>query len=132
MLAAASMDGLARTHTGGHPMTPRPHLHLRLSRPPAAAGLALLAGLLGTTAAQADPKVGQGLHDNNCVACHVNMTGGDGSLLYTRATRRVQSLAGLESQVRLCESNLGLQWFDEDILAVTGYLNDRYYKFPEE
>jgi mono/diheme cytochrome c family protein len=96
---------------------------------PSALALVLLSA---GTIAQADPQPGQALHEANCVGCHVNMTGGDGSLLYTRAQRRVQSLAGLESQVRRCESNLGLQWFDDDILAVVDYLNTEFYKFPKE
>lgn len=87
--------------------------------------LALSAG------AQADPRRGEELHRANCVACHVNMTGGDGSVLYTRHNRRVQSLSGLEAQVRRCESNLELKWFDEDIEAVVGYLNDKYYHFAK-
>lgn len=80
----------------------------------------------------ADMRDGQSLHDKNCQACHIAMTGGDGSVLYTRSQRKVRSLAALEAQVRRCESNLELKWFDEDIVDVVEYLNHAYYKFPKE
>ena len=95
--------------------------------------LLLSLGLLGLAGlAHADePSRGKELHQANCVSCHVNMTGGDGSVLYTRNNRRVQSLTGLEAQVRRCESNLELKWFDDDIEAVTKYLNATYYHFDK-
>jgi hypothetical protein len=41
----------------------------------------------------------------------------------------VESLDGLERQVRRCETTIGLRWFDEDIQDVVGYLNRHYYRF---
>lgn len=82
--------------------------------------------------ALADRQHGQSLHDQNCQACHIGMTGGDGSVLYTRSQRKVRSLTSLEAQVRRCESNLQLKWFDEDIADVVDYLNHAYYKFSKE
>jgi mono/diheme cytochrome c family protein len=75
---------------------------------------------------------GKKLYEAHCITCHSRMTGGDGSLLYTRKNRRVNSLDALNNQVRRCESNLELKWFDEDIEDVVHYLNTRYYKFPTE
>jgi mono/diheme cytochrome c family protein len=72
---------------------------------------------------------GKNLHQQSCTACHGKMTGGDGSTLYTRSNRRVNSLPALNAQVRRCESNLELKWFDEDINSVSEYLNAEYYKF---
>ena len=79
-----------------------------------------------------DVENGKALHDQNCQACHIGMTGGDGSVLYTRSQRKVGSLSALEAQVRRCEANLELKWFDEDIRDVVAYLNQAYYKFPTE
>lgn len=81
-------------------------------------------------AAAADPGQGEQLHDAHCTACHIGMTGGDGSLLYTRKDRRVNSLSALETQVRRCENSQGLQWFDDQVEDVVVYLNQTYYKFP--
>ena len=87
--------------------------------------------LPGTTSFAADIEQGAKLHETNCKACHISMTGGDGTLLYTRNNRRVDSLAKLEGQVRRCESNLELKWFEEDIKSVVTFLNKHYYQFPE-
>jgi hypothetical protein len=65
---------------------------------------------------------GKQLNDEHCVKCH-------GSEVYTRPDRRVKSLDGLHKQVRFCEQNLGLTWFDDEIDSTAAYLNQEYYKF---
>lgn len=57
-----------------------------------------------------------------CTGCH-------DSNVYTRSNRRVDSLARLDSQVRMCDANLGIKMFDEDVKAVVELLNDKYYHF---
>lgn len=69
-----------------------------------------------------DAQKGKQLHDEHCVKCH-------GTEVYTRPDRRVSSLEGLHKQVRFCEQNLGLTWFDDDIDNSATYLNSEYYKF---
>ena len=71
--------------------------------------------------AAADKEVTD-LYQFNCTSCH-------GAEVYTRTDRKVTSMASLESQVRRCEQNLGLKWFDEDITDMATYLNTHYYKF---
>lgn len=83
--------------------------------------------LLGVNAARggdeaADPHA---LHEQNCLKCH-------GTDIYTRPDRKVTSYEGLGRQVRRCETALGLRWFDEDIAAVTGYLNRDFYRLMPE
>ncbi len=90
--------------------------------------IAILALLFGASA-QADVKRGQQLHAANCVSCHTSMVGGNGTALYTRANRMVGSRDQLITQVRRCESTLGLRWFDEDVMAVVEYLNSNFYRF---
>ena len=80
----------------------------------------LALGLTLPTVAAADK--GQELHDGNCLSCH-------DAGVYQRAERRVTTLEGLHKQVRRCELALGLNWFDEDIDAVSKHLNASYYKF---
>ena len=38
--------------------------------------------------------------------------------------------ASLRAQVLRWQGNTGLAWSDDDVLAVTRYLNDLYYRFP--
>jgi hypothetical protein len=79
--------------------------------------------LAGAPLAQAaDAERGKKLVAENCTACH------DDSV-YTRKQRRVNSMDDLKKQVKRCEFNLDLAWFDEDVSDVVSYLNSTYYKF---
>ncbi len=81
--------------------------------------------------ANADIKAGKALVEKNCVSCHVSSYGGDGSEIYTRPFRKVESSKGLVAQVRACNTNLNLQWFEEDEINASAYLNKQYYKFEQ-
>ena len=70
----------------------------------------------------ADAEHGQKLHDQQCMKCH-------DSGVYTREDRRVADRDALVKQVKRCELNLGLSWFDTDINDVVQYLDQSYYKF---
>jgi cytochrome c553 len=88
-------------------------LSLALTLPLAAAPL---------LAAPAEASNAAELVDQNCVKCH-------GTEVYTRSDRKVTTLDGLKRQVNRCETSLQLQWFPEDVAAVTDYLNQQYYHF---
>ena len=96
---------------------------------------ALLCGALLAGAAHAapfakgDPKAGKTLHDKACISCHVNLSGGDGSGIYTRADRKTRSPEQLAARVAGCNANTGAGWFPEDEAHVAAYLNQQYYKF---
>jgi hypothetical protein len=75
---------------------------------------------------------GESLHQETCLECHSpRVEDGDHSTLYTRENRRVKDFAGLESMVRMCDSNLKIGWFDDEIMDVVAYLNQTYYHFPQ-
>jgi hypothetical protein len=78
--------------------------------------------VLAAPAYAADIEHGADLHFTNCTGCHDESA-------YTRADRRVQSLARLGGQVRFCKDSLELIWFDEDVEDVVEYLNENYYHF---
>jgi cytochrome c553 len=80
----------------------------------------LLAALPSVQATDADN--GKTLVDKHCTSCH------DDSV-YSRENRRVKSMEALQKQVKRCELNLGLKWFDDDVSDVVSYLNDSYYRF---
>ncbi|MES9949785.1 MAG: c-type cytochrome [Candidatus Thiodiazotropha sp.] len=83
---------------------------------------AMMLTLASTTSLAADPAMGKQLNEEHCVKCH-------GSEVYTRDNRRVTSLPGLHKQVRFCQQNLGLTWFDDQIESTAAYLNLEFYKF---
>lgn len=80
----------------------------------------LLLALAGTGQA-ADFDAGKFLAEN-CSRCH-------DSSVYTRPDRRVQSLDGLNNQVRRCDAMLGTKLFEDDIRTLVDHLNQRYYHF---
>ena len=84
----------------------------------------MLIFVAGTTANAAQDFQAKTFHQTNCTGCH-------DSSVYTRDKHRVKSLPQLESQVRMCDSNLGKKLFDDDILSLTHYLNDSYYHFDK-
>jgi cytochrome c2 len=79
--------------------------------------------------AKGDPKAGKTLHDKACISCHVDMFGGDGSRIYTRADRKVGTAQQLAARISGCNANTGAGWFPEDETHVAAYLNQQYYKF---
>ena len=81
--------------------------------------------------AKADSKTGKVLLEKHCISCHASSYGGDGSAIYTREYRKVKTSKGLVAQVRACNTNLDLKWFEEDELNVAAYLNQTYYKFDK-
>lgn len=81
--------------------------------------------------ATADVKAGQVLVEKNCISCHASSYGGDGSEIYTRAFRKVESSKALVAQVRACNTNLDLKWFEEEEFNAAAYLNKRYYQFEQ-
>jgi len=84
--------------------------------------LLLLAASLFFSARAADVDNGDDLHFSECTGCH-------DSTAYTRADRKVQSLARLGTQVRFCKDRLGVTWFDDEVDDVIAYLNKTYYHF---
>ena len=91
----------------------------------------LVATILTSPVFAADIKRGKSLHDDNCIECHVSIQGGDGSGIYTRPDRRIDSLPALHSQVNRCKDSMGVSWPADQIDDVVAYLNSMYYKFPE-
>lgn len=95
----------------------------------------LLSLLLASAPAFADPfpksdaKIGKTLHDKSCISCHVSMTGGDGSAIYSRLERKVKTPQQLQARIRNCNANVGANWFPEEENHVAAYLNNAYYHF---
>ena len=85
--------------------------------------LIIITALLAlSTTTNAEAAKGQQLHDQNCMKCH-------GTEVYTRENRMVTSRDALVKQVKRCQLNLGVQWFNEDVNAVVQYLDQTFYKF---
>ncbi len=85
--------------------------------------LALLAG---------EAEDGGPLHDQFCLGCHVSMFGGDGSDIYLRSQRRVNSIEGLMGQVAFCNEQTKVGLNEHEIDDIVAYLNESYYQFETD
>ncbi|PCI58846.1 MAG: hypothetical protein COB34_04390 [Methylophilaceae bacterium] len=81
--------------------------------------------------AKADLDAGKALIEKNCISCHASSYGGDGSEIYTRPFHKVETSKGLLAQVRTCNTNLDLKWFEEEEFNAAAYLNKHYYQFEQ-
>jgi hypothetical protein len=81
--------------------------------------------------ADADLKAGKKLHQYHCISCHASSYGGDGTAIYTHEYRKIRTTKGLLAQVRNCNTNIGLKWFEDEELNVAGYLNQNYYQLGD-
>jgi len=75
-------------------------------------------------------KNGNVLHGENCRSCHDSMfPDGKGDDIYDEDLRKIQSSKALYSMVEFCATNNGLAWFEEEVMDVSKYLNQTFYKF---
>ena len=88
----------------------------------------VVGSLILTTNLLAEGKadLGKELYANSqCMSCH-------STDIYTNEDRKINDLAALENKVRLCDSQLSVNWFDDEIKDVVAYLNKAFYKFEEK
>jgi len=77
----------------------------------------------------ADLRLGEKLiAEHQCAACHARRVGGDGSAIY-RPTGRINSPAALQAMVEMCNTELKLQLFPEEVLAMAAVLQRDHYRF---
>lgn len=65
---------------------------------------------------------GQLLYENDCRGCHE-------SVVHVRERRKASTPAAVEAWVRRWSGELKLGWGDDEVRAVSRYLDERYYKF---
>lgn len=66
--------------------------------------------------------------EHRCAECHVQKVGGDGRAIF-RPGQRIKGAAGLLAMVEMCNTELNLQLFPEDVASIAAALNRDHYKF---
>ena len=94
--------------------------------------IAVAISSVAQTAPAADVERGRILHQENCIQCHASMYGGDGTTIYVREERRIESLPALQKQVKRCKDSLGLPWPEDQTDDLIAYLNSVFYHFKNE
>jgi len=78
-----------------------------------------------------DAERGAAIHEERCVACHVSNFGGDGSGVYRREGRIVNSIEGLMGQVERCNQMTNANLDSDQVDDLVAYLNEHHYRFGE-
>ncbi len=77
----------------------------------------------------ADLKHGEQLiAEHKCTACHQSKVGGDGNSIY-RPTGKINSLGALRGMVEVCNTELNLGLFPEDVTSIAAVLQRDHYRF---
>ena len=87
--------------------------------------LALTVILLAVPVTQsfaADAKHGEKLYTEKCGGCH-------DTRVHTRPNRIIHTYEDLVNRVRFCDTNAKTNFKESDILDVSEYLNNEFYKF---
>lgn len=87
------------------------------------------AGLMLSMPAFAGPDLawGEELNAGNCVECH--MVTHDDAFYEARIDGDIDNYDSLFTMVQACANNFNLPWFDDEVEAVTAYLDETYYQF---
>ncbi len=80
----------------------------------------------GANVLAASLKNQSALHTEHCVGCHVNITDGDGSVIYTRKDRLAQNEAELRYWVKHYADGLGLNWTDQEVSQISNYIQTQF------
>ena len=91
--------------------------------------LAIFLCVFSLSGIAADIERGKDLHDSNCISCHASLYGNDGTAIYTRPERKIDSLPALTKQIKRCKNSMGALWPDDQIEDLIEYLNKTFYKF---
>lgn len=84
--------------------------------------ITLLTGLFALPAFAADVEKGKKLYQERCGGCH-------DTKVHTRPNRIVHTYEDLVNRVRFCDNAAKANLTEEDIYAVSDYLNETFYKF---
>lgn len=78
--------------------------------------------------AEGNAQTGKAIFDKyKCNSCHIEMLGGDGSAIFTRANRKVHNADELVGRIKQCSGTVGANLTTQEEQHLGAYLN-RYYK----
>lgn len=88
----------------------------------------MAAALFAPSLKAADIIHGEELHEAKCAGCH--KTPHNDTFYNARKVegRKFESKASLTTMVQACVTYFNVDWFDDDVQAVSAYLNHTYYK----
>lgn len=85
----------------------------------------LLTVILSPSLLAAESPNGKQLYDKNCMGCH-------DTRIHTRPNRIVHVYSDLANRVKFCDAQVQSNFSNDQLNAVTDYLNDSFYKFVKD
>ena len=93
-------------------------------------GLAIVCAVFALQGNFAAASEGAKLHQKQCASCHNGMfPGGQGEMIYAPDFRKISDFKQLRQRVETCANRTNAAWFDEEIDAVSLWLNQSFYRF---
>lgn len=87
---------------------------------------ALFVFALPAAAQPHDASWGSELHAQNCAGCH--SAPHNAAFYKSKQGGKIKSADSLHTMVQSCANHFNLPWFDEEVGAVSLYLNQTYYR----
>ena len=87
------------------------------------ASCAVIGGLTLALSARAESR-GELLYSTHCIECHT-------SQMHWRDKKLATNWDSLKAQVQRWQATATLGWNEQDVVEVTRYLNDTFYRFPQ-
>jgi mono/diheme cytochrome c family protein len=92
--------------------------------------VSMVVGLSAPALAQGsahDASWGKNLHAESCAGCH--SAPHDAAFYQSRKGGKIANRDSLRTMVQGCVTHFGMPWFDEEVDAVTLYLDRTHYRF---
>ena len=86
---------------------------------------ALLIFALAAPVYAADKPDAKKLYDTHCTGCH-------DTRIHTRPNRIVHVYSDLANRVKFCDAQVKSNFSEQELTAVTDYLNDKFYNFVKD
>ena len=68
------------------------------------------------------------MSEHNCTQCHISKVGGDGSAIY-KPKGKFNTAGLMRGMVEMCNTNMNLGMFPEEVTDIAAVLNRDHYKF---
>ncbi len=68
------------------------------------------------------------IQEHKCTTCHIQKVGGDGSAMY-KPLGRINTPGFLRGMVDLCNTEMNLGIFPDEVTSIAAVLNRDHYKF---
>ena len=74
-------------------------------------------------------NTGKIIHENLCKDCHINITGGDGSVIYNNFNKNINNKKELMDSVTYYYKKSSKNHNNDELINLYNYINNMFYKY---